>query len=314
MRHRMSVLLVAAWASLAALTSAFAADPIFPPGSRIGLVPPPGLTLSSKFNGFEDSAHGAAITLLDLPEPAYAALEQSAFANSSHLLVEKRELFPFHSGVGYLITGHEEAKGTTFRSWYLLSNTSNREIGQIAALIGVHVPETALAAYPDQVIRAALQSVTFRNVPAGEMLKLLAFQFKDMAGFRVMKVAPPNAAILIEGPSDDMAEHPYMIVSLGRGAPESPDAYPRFAHDMMSSAPIPDLAITSMEAMRIGGGSGFEVRAKAVGAKGEPLALVQWLRFGGGDSYLRVLGVVAKDRWDELFPRFRAVRDGIDVR
>ncbi|MGH9518886.1 MAG: hypothetical protein ACRD2D_04520, partial [Terriglobales bacterium] len=129
-----------------------------------------------------------------------------------------------------------------------------------------------------------------------------------------MKVAPPNAAIMIEGPSDDMNMHPYMIVSLGRGAPEDPGALPRFAHDMMSSAPIPNLAITSMEAMRLNGGSGYEVRATATGPGGTPLALVQWLRRGGGNSFLRVLGVVAKNRWDELFPRFRTVRDGIEVR
>ena len=43
----------------------------------------------------------------------------------------------------------------------------------------------------------------------------------------------------------------------------------------------------------------------------------QWkssrLRFGGG-SYLRIVGVGRKTDWDTLFPRFRAVRDGIASR
>jgi hypothetical protein len=66
--------------------------------------------------------------------------------------------------------------------------------------------------------------------------------------------------------------------------------------------------------MRINGVHGYEVRARARGAGGAPLALVQWLRFGGGDGFLRVIGVTAQDRWDDLFPRFRAVRDSIDPR
>ena len=64
--------------------------------------------------------------------------------------------------------------------------------------------------------------------------------------------------------------------------------------------------------MRIGGPPVFEIRANAKGPDGAPLALVQWLRFGGG-GFLRIIGVVPKDDWDRLFPRFRAVRDGIDL-
>jgi hypothetical protein len=66
--------------------------------------------------------------------------------------------------------------------------------------------------------------------------------------------------------------------------------------------------------MRINGGQGYEIRAKAEGAGGAPLALVQWLRFSSGSSFLRVIGVVGKERWDEMFPRFRAVRDGVEIR
>ena len=39
---------------------ALAADPVFPLNSRIGLVPPPGFTPSTKFTGFENAAASAA--------------------------------------------------------------------------------------------------------------------------------------------------------------------------------------------------------------------------------------------------------------
>jgi hypothetical protein len=300
---------------LAVFAACAAAAPVFPPGSRIGLEPPGDLKLSRKFLGFEDSARNVAITILDLPEPAYQALEKSAFTKMSKgLTVEKRELFPFRGGIGYLITGHEEVKGTELRSWYLLANVSNSKIGHIAALIAMRMPDGPSRVYPDKIVRAALATVSFRTPPLAELLRLLPFKTNKMAGFRVLRIAPQGVLVLIDGPSNDLAKRPYMIVQIGRGAPGAPDLRPNFARDLLMRSPLSALAITSGEAMRINGGQGYELRAKAEGAGGAPLALVQWLRFGSGSSFLRVIGVVDKDRWDEMFPRFRAVRDGIDAR
>ena len=46
---------------------------------------------------------------------------------------------------------------------------------------------------------------------------------------------------------------------------------------------------------------------------GEPVTLVQWMRFGSS-GYLRVVGVAGEKNWDALFPRFRELRDGISPR
>jgi hypothetical protein len=64
--------------------------------------------------------------------------------------------------------------------------------------------------------------------------------------------------------------------------------------------------------MRTGGSQGYETRMDGVLAKGDvEVTLVQWLRFGGG-AYVRMVGIAPKDKWSEVFPRLRAVRDGID--
>jgi hypothetical protein len=323
MRRRLPILLAVVWAALAlpllallslAATSALAAEPVFPQDSRIGLVLPPGnLKPSTHFPGFEDSTRKVAISILDLPGRAYETVEQSAFGKTvKGLTVEKRELFSFAGGIGFLITGQAMIDGESVHSWYLLINTMTREAGHVGAFIRVHVPDAARAAYPDAAIRAALRSVTFRLPPAAELAKHLPFKFGDMAGFRVMKVVPPALAVLIDGPTDDPVKHPYMVISIGRGAPREPVGRARFARDLLSSAPVRDLAITSAESMRIGAWPAFEIRANAKGPDGTPLALVQWLRFGGG-GFLRVIGVVRRDDWDKLFPRFRAVRDGMDL-
>jgi hypothetical protein len=289
--------------------------PVFPPGSRIGLELPGNLTLSRRFLGFEDKARGVVITVLDLPGAAYRAFEKSAFsARSKGLVVDKRELFMFSGGAGYLITGHEVVNGTDMRSWYLLANVYNSDAGHIAVVVAMRMPDGASRAYPERVVRQTLASVSFRKPPLAEMLRLLPFKVTELAGFRVLQVSPQRVLVLIDGPSDDLVKHPYMIVQLGRGAPKASELRPKFARDLLIRTPLPGLAITSGEPMRINNAQGYEVRARARGAGGAPIALVQWLRFGSGGGFLRVVGITAADRWDELFPRFRAVRDGIDPR
>jgi len=315
---RLPILFAAVWAALAVCLpcgTALSDEAAFPKDSRIGLVLPPGdLKPSSRFAGFEDSARKVTIAIFDLPGPAYEAAEQSAFGKTvKGLAVETREMFSFAGGLGYLITGRANIDGQKVRAWYLLTNMPTDHAGRIAAFIRVHVPDDALAAYPDAAIRAALHTVTFRAPPLDALLKRLPFTFKKMAGFRVMRVAPPGLAVLIDGPTDDPIKHPYMVVGVGTGAPREPADQARLARDLLSSAPVGNLSMTSMETMRIGGWPGIEIRANGKGPDGAPLALVQWLRFRGS-AFVRIIGVVAKKDWDSLFPRFRAVRDGIDLR
>jgi len=314
MLRRLPILLAAVWAIFVALGPAYAADPVFPKGLRIGLVPPGDLKLSPRFPGFEDAERKVTIGILQLPLGAYQDIERSIFAkNQAGLTDVKRESFAFQSGIGFLISGKGEENGVKVRKWFLAATPiGGPEIVELTMLIKVDVPEAASAVYSDAAIRKALESVTLRAPPIEEQLTTLPFKFKDMAGFRVMKVVPNDGAILIEGPDSDMIKHPYVIVSLGRGAPDNPDDRARFARELLNSAPLRDIVVTLAEPIRIDGWPGYEVRATATGFDGKPLALVQWLRFGGG-GFLRIIGAVHKDDWDRLFPRFRAVRDGIDL-
>jgi hypothetical protein len=309
------VLLVTACAGLTTVYPACAAGPVFPEGSRIGLVLPPGdLQPSKQFPGFEDKAHKVTITMLDLPGPAYEAVEQSAFGRKiKGLTVDKRELFSFAGGIGYLVTGRATVDGEEAHAWYLLANTETRKAGHVGMFLRVHVPDAARAAYPDAAIRTALQSVTFRMPPVAELVDRLPFKLGNLAGFRIMRVTPPALAVLIDGPVNDPVHHAYMVVSVGHGAPEDPSAQARLARDLLRTAPVRVGAITSAETMRLRGVPVYELRADATGPDGTKLEVVQWMRFGGS-GFLRIVGVVHKDDLDKRFPRFRAVRDGIVAR
>lgn len=293
---------------------AIAADTVFPPGLRVGLQPPGDFTVSKKLAGFEDPGRNAVITVLDLPARAYEDLSRSAFANDQKGIANlKRESFPFESGIGVLITGTANEGGGPVHKWFLLAAAVGGEVKDLTALVQVQVPDAALSVYSDAVIRKTLASVTFRPTPVKEQLGLLPFQVNELAGFRVMQVLPAGGVILTEGPSDDITTQPYMIVAVGPGAPQDASERGRFANELLATAPLANLKVQLSEPQRISGGQGYEIRAQATGPRGDPVSLVQWVRFGGS-GFLRIIGVTGKDSWDTMFPRFRAVRDGVEPR
>lgn len=311
MFRRLLAYLLAFWTAVAVVSPAFGAEPVFPPGLRIGLAPPGDLKPSTRFPGFEDIDRKVTVTIFDLPASSYAELERAARAeNQPDLTDVKREDFSFRSGAGMLVSARAQLGNIKLHKWILLATAAAGQ--NLTALIAVEVPDAALAIYSDAAIRQALASVTFRPMPIEEQLGLLPFKVRQLAGFRVVKVLAAGV-IMTEGPNDDIGTQPYVTVSIGSGAPEQADDRARFARDLLTSVPFRDLRLQSADAMRIGSLPGYEIRAQAKGFNDETLSLVQWVRFGGG-GFLRVVGVSRKDDWDALFTRFRAVRDGIEPR
>ena len=313
MLRRLFVYLFAALAGLLG-PAMLSAEPVFPPGLRIGLEPPGDLKLSARFPGFEDGDHNVIVVILDLPATAYHELETAAFSNAQNDLQQmKRESFPFGSGIGFLISGIGQQKGVTLHRWSLLAQAVGGTVQNLTMLINVEVPESARSVYSDEVIRKMLASVTFRPAPIQEQLGLLPFKLGNLAGFHVMQVLPSGSVILADKAADNAGSQPFIIVSIERGGPANVSDRGVFARDLLASAPVRDLTLQSADSMRINGAPGYEIRARGKDPAGGSVSMVQWLRFGAG-GFLRVIGVSPTDKWDQAFDRFRTLRDGIDVR
>ena len=298
-----------------------AADPIFPPGSRIGLVPPAGMVTADAFFGFADPNKDAAILIAALPAAAYSQIEKTMDTEALRkqgITLDKREPMQLSIGKGFLFTGWQVVDQARYRKWLLLAAASD-----LTALVTVQVPEHENA-YSDRVVRAALATLAVRpTVPQAEELSLLPFAVGDLAGFKIDSVLPGRALVLSdvqgEGPNDS-AKGPSerdlnarVLLAAMPGGPKEPDDRANFARLSFNEITgVRNVHITMSEPLRIGGQPGYQTMAEAKDARsGIDVMVVQWLRFGSG-GFLQMTSVARADNWIGVLARLRAIRDSVE--
>jgi hypothetical protein len=296
---------------VAALGPIFA-EPVFPPGSRVGIAAPTGMTPDAMGARFQDPRNGATLTVLELPGPAYNQIERGLFAaNDPSVTLISRESFGFDAGLGYLAQVEVKADGKTLRKWVLLGRSVT---GEPTALVTFDIPQEAAGAYPEAKVREMLASVTFRPAPIEEQLGLMPVKLSDLAGFRVVRVHPTLGVLLTDGQKDQSPEQPTLLLSFGQQTASNPSDRQTIAQDMMRNFGLPELRIQTTETIRLRNQPVIEVRAEAKDPPtGTELRVVQWMRFSEG-GFMRIIAAAPKKDWEEAFPRFRAVRDGIEPR
>jgi hypothetical protein len=289
-----------------------AADPTFPPASRLGLVPPSGMAVSKNFQGFEDADKGAAILLAVQPAAAYAEIEKSLSADNlkkEDISIEKRETIQLGFGNGILVSGKQATDKTRFRKWLLVALADD-----VTALVNAQVPEQE-SAYPDAVMRAALATLAVRaTVPDQEKLSLLPFTVGDLAGFQIESVLPGRAVMLIDIPSGTPAPpDARLFVAAFPGGPSETDDRADFARTAFQQiVGIKNVQIIMSEPLRLGGQSGFQTMAQAKDAgTNADIMVAQWLRFGSG-GFMQMIGIGRADNWTATLARLRTVRDSVE--
>ena len=181
--------------------------------------------------------------------------------------------------------------------------------------IAVQVPENASKIYTDDAVRQMFATAAIRTeVPVDEQLGLMPFKISELSSFKNVRTLAPGAALILSDSDEKKGFEiaPFMIIGLIGSTAASPDDRGRFAQQIATTIPgVRDGRITMNEPVRIDGQPGFETRIDAVSGKDNtPVTIVQWLRFGSQTS-MRIIGSSPRDEWSKAFPRFRAVRDGI---
>jgi len=297
----------------AAAGPAFAADPVYPPGTRVGMVPLVGLAPAKTFTGFETEDHSVKVLITELPAASFGEVE-TAFKTNPVPGAPRPEAIETAAGKAYYTTEvAKDPSGLVRRYSMILSG------GAFSGFVAAQIPENAAKIYTDEAVRQMLASATVRKqVPIEEQLGLLPFKMTELGSFKSVRTLAPGAAILLSDTEEDSAidASAFMVIGTIASAPATPDDRGRFAQQVAATIPgLRDAKLTMSEPLRIDGSPGYETRLDAVsGKENAPVRVVQWLRFGSGNSVLRIIASAPRDSWSDAFTRFRAVRDGIQPR
>jgi len=293
---------------------ALAADPVYLPGSRLGLVPLIGLSPAKSFVGFETEDHSVKVLVTELPAAAYREVEATFRKHPEGANGIKPETIATSAGEAfYTVESAKDGTASVRRYSMIVSG------GTFSGFIAVQVPESASKIYTDDAIRTMFASAAVRkDVPDEEQLGTLPFKVTERGDFKFVRTLTPGAAVMLADADETAGVEtaPFVVLSLVGSVPERQDERVRFAQQ--AAALIPGLRegrITMSEPLRIEGAPGYETRIDALSGKdGTPVTVVQWLRFGSGGTAMRVIGSAPRDQWQAAFTRFRAVRDGVRPR
>jgi hypothetical protein len=306
-------LFAAALLTIAATIPAPAADPVFPPGARVGLVPLVGLNRATSFIGFETEDKGVKVVIADLPAEAYNEVSNAFKGNPGGISGIKPESIETAAGLGYYTVETAKDGATNVRRYSMMVPGLG-----FSGYVAVQVPENVWKIYDDDAVRRMFASAVVRKeVPAEEQLAQLSFKVNERSEFKNVRTLAPGAAIVLADGDETRGFEvaPFMIIGIIGQTAATPDDRDRFARQIASTIPgVREGRITMSEPVRIDGQPGYETRIEATSGKDNtPVTIVQWLRFGS-KSALRIVGSSPREEWSKAFPRFRAVRDGIQPR
>jgi hypothetical protein len=311
MKRLLSLIAIAVFA--VAITPAVAAEVTYPAGARVGLAPLVGLAAAKSFIGFESEDQSVKVLIAELPAEAYGEVVNAFKAAPGGAGGIKPESIETAAGLAYYtVENGKDASGALRRYSMILPG------GTFSGYVAVQVPEKAAKIYSDDAVRQMLASAVIRKeVPVEEQLSLMPFKVSELANFKNIRTLAPGAAFILadNDESQGFEPAPFMIIGIIGTTAAQPDDRGRFAQQIATTIPgIRDARITMSEPIRIDGMPGYETRIDATSGKDNTqVSIVQWLRFGATTS-LRIIGSAPRDQWSSAFPRFRAVRDGLQPR
>jgi hypothetical protein len=297
----------------AVIAPAFGADAVYPPGVRVGMVPLVGLAPAKAFTGFETEDHGVKVLITELPAAAFGEVE-AAFKSNPPSGGVKPESIETAAGKAYYTAENAKDGSANVRRYSMILSG-----GLFSGYVAAQIPENAVKIYTDDAMRQMFASAVVRKeVPVEEQLGLLPFKMTELGSFKSVHTLAPGAAILLSDGNEEsgIEAASFMVIGTIASAPATPEDRGRFAQQAAATIPgLRDARITMSEPVRLEGSPGYETRIDAVSGKASaPVSVVQWLRFGSGNSVLRIIASAPRDEWPKAFPRFRAVRDGIQPR
>ena len=253
--------------------------------------------------------------MAELPAEAYNEVVNAFKANPAGTNGIKPESIETSAGIAYYTAENAKDGATNVRRYSMILPG-----GAFSGYIAVQVPENA---EQDLHRRGGAADVCLGGGPQGgsgrgaawadavQDQRTRRFQECPHAGGRLLPSFSPTAM-----KTAGFEAAPFMVIGLMGSAPAQPEDRGRFAQEAATThsracarrgSRCPSRsASTACPAMK-------RASMRISGKDNTPVTVVQWLRFGGPTT-LRIIGSAPRDQWAKAFPRFRAVRDGIQPR
>src|SRR6266702_3426304 len=275
-------------AMCAACFPAFAADPVFPPGVRVGMTPLVGLSSAKSFVGFETEDQSVKVLVAELPAEAYGEVVSAFKANPAGAGGVKPESIETSAGMAYYTAENARDGATSVRRYSMILPG-----GTFSGYVAVQVPENASKIYTDEAIRQMFATAAIRKeVPVEEQLGLMPFKISELSDFRNVRTLAVGAAIILADGDEatGFEAAPFMILGVIGSSPAQPEDRGRFAQQVATTIPgVRDARITMFLFTSSRRHTRYETRIDATSGKDNTaVTVVQWLRFG--PNTLRIIG------------------------
>jgi hypothetical protein len=297
---------------LLGLARPLAAEPVFLPGSSIGIEPPPGFVPSTSEAGFfEDPRTRGSLQLSEMPAIDYAELWRRLTSGLPPGGVETgRRTLRIAGGEALLVEAIRPGNPVTLRSWHLLFAESG-----IAGVVTVAIPEQTPIRATAAAVVAAMQTVVVRRSGLAEQRAALPYLFQETSGLRFQAAMLGDQAILVPPGVLAMAASPHVRPpSLSLSSTRTRFYRPRDPR-VMAVARIRerlgyrDVTQVAESALSVAGLPGVRIEFRATRASdGSPWRIVQWMGFvPDHSSYVHALAEAPEASFDALAPEFEQV-------
>ena len=158
--------LVAVALLIAANCAAFAADPVFPPGARVGMTPLVGLGKARSFIGFETEDQGVKVLVTDLPAEAYGEVANAFKNNPGGTGGIKPESIETGAGLAYYTVENAKDGATNVRRYSMI--LPSRTPGMVVAICWAKRPRSSGEAAVDpmmpMIMKGAISKPAFSSL------------------------------------------------------------------------------------------------------------------------------------------------------
>src|SRR5436305_9557463 len=172
---------------------ALAADAVFPPGLRLGMVPLIGLNTAKTFPGFESEDGTVKVLVTELPPAAYGEVASAFNSNPAGANGIKPDKIETAAGLAYFTTESGKAGDTPVKRYSMIVPGAG-----FSGYVAVQIPENATKIYTDEEVRQMFASVvTRKQVSAEEQIAMMQFKQHDLAEFKDVRTLAPGASIIL---------------------------------------------------------------------------------------------------------------------